>query len=384
MEAMTDGLLIAALLVALVSGRVPMAAAFLAFILAVLLLGRLPARSVLPLLGDPALIAVLCLVVFSSVLGRLTWLRNLLFSRKPEPPSAIRRRFLGVAVLVSAVMPNTAVVGALMGPATRNPRLAPRQLLLPLSYAALAGGMVTHFGTSANLITVGQAARQGVEIGFLDFLLPGAVTALAVYLALLVAAPRLMQAPNGMVAPSEPELFHVEGRVVEGSPLIGKSLTENHLRSLGHFYLAELIRGDPLLSPVRPDEILQAGDVLIFVGDVRFLDELTAIPGIAVMEEVRERSGLHGRAVGAERAIALVGVRRRGGGSDSTALKSSRRRGMHRQLLQRPLTRRRDHRLAPSIRPASSPISPPTLQGDHPKHAGSREACPPRGNSYCP
>lgn len=292
MEVMTDALLIAVLLVALVSGRVPMAGGFLAFILAVLLLDRLPARQVLPLLGDPALIAVLCLVVFSSVLGRLTWLRNLLFNRKPEPPAAIRRRFLGVAVLVSALMPNTAVVGALMGPATRNPRLAPRQLLLPLSYAALAGGMMTHFGTSANLITMGQAARQGVEIGFLDFLLPGAVTALAVYVALLVAAPRLMESPDGMAVPSEPELFHVEGRVVEASPLIGKSLTENQLRSLGHFYLAELIRGDSLLSPVRPDEVLQAGDVLIFVGDVRFLDELIAIPGVAVLEEVRERSGL--------------------------------------------------------------------------------------------
>ena len=226
------------------------------------------------------------------MLGRLTWLRNILFSRRPQAPSAIRRRFLGVAVLISAVMPNTAVVGALMGPAMRNPRIAPRQLLLPLSYAALAGGMVTHFGPSANLITVGQAARQGVEIGFLDFLLPGTVTALAVYVALLLAAPRLMEAANGMSAPSAPELFHVEGRVVEGSPLIGRSLTENHLRSLGHFYVAELIRGDALLSPARPDEILQAGDVLIFVGDVRFLDELTAIPGVAVMEEVRERSGL--------------------------------------------------------------------------------------------
>jgi Na+/H+ antiporter NhaD/arsenite permease-like protein len=225
MEMITDAVLIAALLVALLSGRVPMAGAFLAFILAVLLLGRLPTRDVLPLLGDPTLIAVLCLVVFSSVLGRLTWLRNILFSRRPQAPSAIRRRFLGVAVLISAVMPNTAVVGALMGPATRNPRIAPRQLLLPPSYAALAGGMVTHFGTSANLITVGQAARQGVEIGFLDFLLPGTVTALAVYVALLLAAPRLMEAANGMSAPSAPELFHVEGRVVEGSPLSKRGKT---------------------------------------------------------------------------------------------------------------------------------------------------------------
>ena len=59
MEMITDALLIAALLAALLSGRVPMAGAFLAFILPVLLLGRLPTRDVLPLLGDPTLIAVL-------------------------------------------------------------------------------------------------------------------------------------------------------------------------------------------------------------------------------------------------------------------------------------------------------------------------------------
>jgi len=307
MDMVTDVLLVSVLLVALISGRVPMAGAFLAFILAVLLLERLPTRTVLQQLGEPALIAVLCLVVFSSVLGRLTWLRNLLFSRKPEPAAAIRRRFLGVAVLVSSVMPNTAVVGALMGPAARNPRIAPRQLLLPLSYVALAGGMVTHFGTSPNLITVGQAARQGIEIGFLDFVLPGSVTALVVYLVLLVAAPRLMRAPRGVEAPSVPELFHVEARVTEGSPLVGRSLAENHLRSLGHFYVAELIRGDALLSPVRPDEVLQAGDVLIFVGDVRFVDELMAIPGVEVMEEVRQRSGLQVHHAVVAQDSALVG-----------------------------------------------------------------------------
>lgn len=308
MTMVIDVVLVSVLLVALISGRVPMAGAFLAFILAVLLLERVPMRTVLQSLGEPALIAVLCLVVFSSVLGRLTWLRSLLFSRRPEAAGAVRRRFLGVAVLVSAVMPNTAVVGALMGPAARNPRTTPRQLLLPLSYVALAGGMVTHFGTSANLITVGQAARQGVEIGFLDFVLPGSVTAVAVYLVLLLAAPRLMRAPKGIEAPSVPELFHVEGRVLDGSPLVGKSLAENHLRSLGHFYVAELIRGDALLSPVRPDEILQAGDVLIFVGDVRFVDELMAIPGVAVMDEVRQRSGLQVHHAVVAQDSALVGT----------------------------------------------------------------------------
>ena len=137
---MLDLILIGLLLVALVTDRVSTTAAFLGFVLAVMLLGRLPPREALAMLAEPASIGVLCLVVFSSVLGRLSWLRNLLFSRRPASPGAIRRRFLAVAGLVSAVMPNTAVVGALMGPAARNARVPARQLLLPLCYMALAPG----------------------------------------------------------------------------------------------------------------------------------------------------------------------------------------------------------------------------------------------------
>jgi di/tricarboxylate transporter len=287
-----DLLLILALVLALASGRVATAPAFLAFILAVMLLGRATPREVLALIGEPASVAVLCLAMFSSVLGRLSWLRNMLFSRRNTQPGPIRRRFLGVAGLLSAVMPNTAVVGALMGPAARNARLAPRELLLPLSYMALAGGMVTQFGTSANLMVVGSAARSGVSLGFLDFVIPGAAAALAVYGALLLAAPWLLRAPAGGTLPTTPELFHVEAQVPAGSPLAGKSLAENHLRHLSHFYVAELIRDERAIAPVPPHLILREGDVLLFVGDVSHVDELMLIQGLNVMEEVRTRSGI--------------------------------------------------------------------------------------------
>lgn len=287
-----DLALIGLLLVALLTDRVPATGAFLAFVLAVMLLGRLPPREVLAMLAEPASVGVLCLVVFSSVLGRLSWLRTLLFSRRPSPPGAIRRRFLAVSGLVSAVMPNTAVVGALMGPAARNARVPARQLLLPLSYIALAGGMITQFGTSANLMVVGQAARQGVSLGFTDFVLPGLACAVAVYALLLVAGPRLMRDTGPGAAAAMPELFHVEGRVPAGSPLIGRSLEENHLRHLSHFYVAQVIRGDALISPAGPEEVLREGDTLIFVGDVGHVDELMLIPGLHVMEEVRRRPGV--------------------------------------------------------------------------------------------
>lgn len=302
-----DLLLILALVLALASGRVATAPAFLAFILAVMLLGRATPREVLALIGEPASVAVLCLAMFSSVLGRLSWLRNMLFSRRNTAPGPIRRRFLGVAGALSAVMPNTAVVGALMGPAARNARLAPRELLLPLSYMALAGGMVTQFGTSANLMVVGSAARAGVSLGFLDFVLPGMAAALAVYGALLLAAPRLLRAPEGGALPTTPELFHVEAQVPAGSPLAGKSLAENHLRHLSHFYVAELIRDERAIAPVPPHLILREGDVLLFVGDVSHVDELMLIQGLTVMEEVRTRPGIEVHLAVITQSSSLIG-----------------------------------------------------------------------------
>jgi di/tricarboxylate transporter len=299
--------LIALLLVALVSGRVPTAVAFMGFILAVMLLNRIPSPEALAMLAEPASIGVLCLVVFSSVLGRLSWLRNALFSRRPSSAGAIRARFLGMATIISAAMPNTAVVGALMGPAARNARVPARQLLLPLSYAALAGGMVTQFGTSANLMVVGQAARQGVSLGFLDFVLPGLATAAAVYVVLLFVAPPLMRAQDTETASSTPKLFHVEARVPLGSPLVGKTLAENHLRHLSHFYVAEIIRGERLITPARPEEILQDGDTLIFVGDVSHVDELMLIPGLQVIDEVRTRSGMQVHLAVVNQTSALIG-----------------------------------------------------------------------------
>jgi di/tricarboxylate transporter len=299
--------LIALLLVALVSGRVPTAVAFMGFILAIMLLNRIPSPEALAMLAEPASIGVLCLVVFSSVLGRLSWLRNALFSRRPSSAGAIRARFLGMATIISAAMPNTAVVGALMGPAARNARVPARQLLLPLSYAALAGGMVTQFGTSANLMVVGQAARQGVSLGFLDFVLPGLATAVAVYVVLLVVAPPLMRAQDTEAASSTPELFHVEARVPDGSPLVGKTLAENHLRHLSHFYVAEIIRGERLITPARPEEILHDGDTLIFVGDVSHVDELMLIPGLQVIDEVRTRSGMQVHLAVVNQTSALIG-----------------------------------------------------------------------------
>jgi di/tricarboxylate transporter len=56
--------------------------------------------------------------------------------------------------------------------------------------------------------------------------------------------------------------------VLPGGPLTGKTIQGGGLRHLPGAFVAELIRGQEILSAVPPEEILQAGDRLVFVGNV--------------------------------------------------------------------------------------------------------------------
>jgi di/tricarboxylate transporter len=59
----------------------------------------------------------------------------------------------------------------------------------------------------------------------------------------------------------------VETEVFSGSRLIGKSVKDAGLRKLQDLFLAEIIRNDSVISPVSPDEVLEAGDLLFFSGN---------------------------------------------------------------------------------------------------------------------
>jgi di/tricarboxylate transporter len=65
-----------------------------------------------------------------------------------------------------------------------------------------------------------------------------------------------------------PRQYTLELEVFDSSPLIGKSIQEAGLRHLPGAFVAELIRGQEVVSAVRPDEVLQGGDRLVFVGNV--------------------------------------------------------------------------------------------------------------------
>lgn len=277
-----DGTLIVALAAMLLSGRVAPARAFAIFAIAAVLSGRISFETALSALGSPAIWAVVALVIFSLALAKLPILRRVFFARQPVSVRPTLARLLGAAGLLSAVIPNTAIVAAMLGPASRRPNVSAHQLLLPLSYMALAAGMMTPFGTSASLMVVGQASAEGVALGVVDFLLPGGLTAACVFIALWTVAPMALNAPERKTDNAS-EVYSVEASLPEGSRLAGRTVATAGLRNLHNFYLAEIVRGDRLIAPARPNQPLAEGDRLIFVGDIEHLDELQGLSGLDLL-----------------------------------------------------------------------------------------------------
>tara|TARA_R110002050_G_scaffold77518_4_gene165468 strand:- start:1959 stop:3686 length:1728 start_codon:yes stop_codon:yes gene_type:complete len=232
---------------------------------------------------NPGLVTLILLVLCSFSFERTSILRRL--SNSVFSGSKIRsmlRLFIGTA-FASALMSNTAVVATLINSVKSNKLINAGKLLLPLSYAAILGGTLTLVGTSTNLIVNSLLLEQGAEgFSFFDFTAIGSV-AFAVCLIIVVLRARTL--PNMLQGELSTQDYLLEAEVSTDSKLIGKSVEENGLRNLDALFLVEIVRRGRLISPVTPEENLQAGDKLIFSGDISKVLTLQQFDGLTLFAE---------------------------------------------------------------------------------------------------
>jgi di/tricarboxylate transporter len=140
---------------------------------------------------------------------------------------------------------------------------------------------MTLIGTSTHLIINSLVVDAGLEsLEMFDFLLVGIGVSLIGTLIILLLGPGLL--PEIPMEVSRSAEYFLELRVSADSTLNNKTVEENGLRNLENLFLAEILRGDHLISPVAPDTLIETGDVLMFSGDITHVERLKQFHGLEI------------------------------------------------------------------------------------------------------
>ncbi|NJL84792.1 MAG: SLC13 family permease [Leptolyngbyaceae cyanobacterium SM1_1_3] len=231
-------------------------------------------------------VAVLYMVVVGpQQTGALAWVSQRVLGLPKGERAALWRLMVPVMGL-SAFLNNTPVVAMFIPVVSdwcRKLRISPSKLMIPLSYAAIFGGICTLIGTSTNLVVNGLliSSTDLPSMGLLDIAWVGLPCAIAGFVFLTLTQRWLL--PNrqsGFNAVDDSRQYTVEMVVAQNSPLAGKTVEQAGLRHLPELYLAEIVRGEQLLPAVSPKEILREHDQLIFVGAVDSIVDLQRLRGL--------------------------------------------------------------------------------------------------------
>ena len=236
--------------------------------------------------GSEALVTVGLLFVVAAAITRTGALRRValpLLGRPSTAAGAQARLILPVAGL-SAFLNNTPVVAMCLDEVrafARRVGVKPSKLFLPLSYASILGGVCTLVGTSTNLIVNGLHREDtGASLGMFGFAWVG-VPCLVVGVAYLLTVGRwLLPDREDPLAGGDARSWTSEVRVPEGSPHAGQSIEDAGLRSLSGLFLTRVERDGVALPAVGPEEVLRAGDLLVFAGDLARMTDLRADRGL--------------------------------------------------------------------------------------------------------
>ncbi len=276
---------LAAMFVALVTRRVSPPVGVVGALLALYLTDVIDQSAALSGFASPAPATIAGLYVVAGAVERSGALRPLSRRVLGEGSMAVGMARLGlVAAALSAVVANTPIVAMFIGPVTRwseRRGAPPSRFLMPLSFAAILGGMLTLIGTSTNLVASDLVEASGLEpFGLLEPAKLGLPVAAVSMLIVVALGPRLLP-ERGRVDNSTIERpFTISLSVVDGGALDGSTITSGGLRQLGAVFLVAVERRGELTAPVSPEHQLRGGDILTFAGQVDHVVELEKVPGL--------------------------------------------------------------------------------------------------------
>lgn len=237
--------------------------------------------------------------------GAMTLLTGALLGR-PRTTLGAQSRLIGPVAVLSAVVNNTPLVAAFMpvlNEWSKRIGVPASRLFMPLSFAAILGGVCTLIGTSTNLVVASLVSAENQKIAAhnarpdadhtepieewgLWTVAPVGVPVAAVGLAyILVAGRRLLPDRSRRATPSEQARKYMSAMAVPpGSPIVGKTIEAAGLRNLPGVFLSRIDRAEETIIAVGPEHKILVADVLMFVGSVESVAELQKMKGLVPAE----------------------------------------------------------------------------------------------------
>jgi di/tricarboxylate transporter len=255
---------------------------------------RLDARRLLAGFADPALVALVSLLIVGEAMVRTGALDNLIRRVQPGKRGGPRLAIVLMLLLVtvcSAFFNNTPLVVIFIPVLVALGRRAGSTgaWMMPLSFAAILGGMTTLVGSSTNILTASAASSLGFgPIGFFDFTIPGLLLAAVGFVYCVLVAPRLLPERGSMardVVGGDGKQFIAEIVVGPASGLIGARTTGGLLPALPDITVRLILRGERAFLPPFEDIVLADGDILVVAATrARLADALAERPGLLPAE----------------------------------------------------------------------------------------------------
>jgi di/tricarboxylate transporter len=292
-EAWITAIVVVSMLITLATDRLPPAATVLAATVTLLVLGVIDEEQALSGFSNSAPLTVAALYVLAFAAdktGLLGPLVNRLLGRGDGYSQASLAKLLFPTAGISAVINNTPLVAMLIGQVTswcNRTGVSPSKLLLPISYAAIMGGVLTVIGTSTNLVASGLLQEAGqAPIGFFEITKVSGIPVLIGLVVLVTLIPRLLPVRRTALEEFTEDMreFSVQMEVIEGGPLDGRTVAEAGLRNLRGIFLVEIERDGITLPAVSPGRGLMAGDRLTFTGNPESVVDFQRTPGLRSAE----------------------------------------------------------------------------------------------------
>ena len=223
--------------------------------------------------GNEALITICSLMIIGQAIERTGALQPLatLISKAwmSWPVLALLLTMITASVL-SAFMNNTPIIVLLMpilvGVSLRT-KFPVSNVMMPMGFAAIIGGMSTTIGTSTNLLVVGLARDTGIrDFSMFDFMPPVIIVGGVGILFLWLIAPRLLPERTPPLSDTSPRIFNSQLLINEDGFAAGKELSEIMSETNGEIRIEKIQRNENLVLSPFPSVIVLPGDRL-FVKD---------------------------------------------------------------------------------------------------------------------